>query len=86
MANGRKVGTGYQFECDRCGRRLVGNNDEDGVSGLEFRLDDKTGREKRYFRVNEFEVCTACLHADKIWLEEMTKAANAKTRNPNVRP
>jgi len=87
MANGRKSGPGYQFECDRCKRRLIGHNDKDGVSGLELRISPKTGHPKPYFREGENEVCTACLQADKIWISEMTKPCNVeKTRNLNVRP
>lgn len=85
MANGRKAGTGYQYNCDRCKRRLVGHNDDEGVSGLELRL-DKRGQPKPYFRPGEEEVCVACLHADKVWVDEMMKPANRETtRNPNGR-
>lgn len=82
MSNGRKVGTGYQYTCDRCKRRLVGYNDEDGVSGLELRIDRRTGLSKPYFRPEEEEVCATCLQADPIWLKKMVPYET--TRNPNV--
>jgi hypothetical protein len=85
MSDGRKVGTGYQFTCDRCKRRLVGYNDDDGISGLELRPDRRTGLPKPYFRDGENEVCATCLQADKVFLAEMMKSTNRETtRNPNV--
>lgn len=85
MSEGKKTGTGYQYKCDRCKRRLVGYNDSEGVSGLELRIDPKTKQNRPYFRPGEQEVCVACLHADKDWNAAMMKNCET-TRNPNVRP
>lgn len=81
MANGRKTGCGYEYICDRCKRRLVGHNDEEGVSGLELRVDSRTGQAKPYFREGENEVCAACLHNDPLFLKKMVPYET--TRNPN---